>query len=241
MPLTLKNFYRQWWKPWANTRLYLPLNSTDNFTDKSWNSYTVTNVGNVQLGTYGWVDCAYFTSATNSYATLNNFAFNSDTNWTISFWEYYIDWQYPSTFASTSNVWFWKSFKIWPITNDQFAYEVSGANWDGWWTQSSLVVDNTMSYKNVRCHYCLVMDWVENNVAHFKAYINNNQVSHFDTWKWYYTSTRPNYCFGSDPYSWVGWRLWRFYLSNFIIENKSWTAQERSDYFDQTKSLYWIS
>ena len=36
-------------------------------------------------------------------------------------------------------------------------------------------------------------------------------------------------------------RHFQWGMSNVIVENKTWTQQEISDYFDSTKSLYWIS
>ena len=37
MPLTLKNFYKQWWQPWANTIAYYKFDSDLN--DSSWKVY----------------------------------------------------------------------------------------------------------------------------------------------------------------------------------------------------------
>ena len=60
MPLTLKNFYRQWWQPWANTTLYLPLNwdITDPYNQVTYNwvwtsSFATWNTG-VQAANFTW-------------------------------------------------------------------------------------------------------------------------------------------------------------------------------------------
>ena len=62
--------------------------------------------------------------------------------------------------------------------------------------------------------------------------------------------TMTQYATSSFNTNWTWYWLWglrsndttkQIAFSEYIIENKERTSQEVSDYFNQTKSLYWIS
>ena len=87
--------------------------------------------------------------------------------------------------------------------------------------------------------------WTIGNWYHVVGTQEGSTVKMYVNWTLIWTKTRPSY---STP-NW--WRLWaQFtaaaaakyvgYISNAILENKVWTAQEILDYYNQTKANYWL-
>ena len=62
------------WAPNENTVLYLPLDSTNTYQDKSLTPHTTSNNW-TQFGTYWWVDCASFNR---NYIQLENVAIDNE-------------------------------------------------------------------------------------------------------------------------------------------------------------------
>lgn len=203
------------WKPWANTIAYYPLTSTTTVNDMSGNNRNLTN-GWVSFWVYQWVDCAYMSSDVFLYNNSNywlswNFTANIWSFFTVSWSEY----RQPRFLWNNSwNIWIWyyESYKIW---YNPKATETNTTP-PSWWALL------TVSYDGVNS----------------KLYVNWNNVD--TTAKSWYT------------YAW--WPLWigryvtweaannrRWWLSEFILENKARTDQEVADYYNQTKWDYWIS
>ena len=203
------------WQPWANTIAYYPLNSTDNFNDKSGNWYNLTN-SNVTIWTYQQVSCAYFNW--NSYAT-NSSVVNGTTR-TLSAWVYI-------TTNTSSNMWVictWDTFNSfvglwvnswkWYITDRWYHDERWTISILNWWHLLTATITNWTTM-------ILYTDGVQN------ASYNFNRSSWNSITIWARTG------------SWTEKLTW--YVSEVILENKARTAQEVSDYFNLTKSQYWIS
>lgn len=236
-----------WWQPWANTMWYYPLTSTTSFNDQSWNNRHFTKVWTVNFWTYQWVDCAYFGGW---YWTISQFNVGSDTNRTISFYQYTLSnavWY--DTFADASNYWFWKSFKVWIWTNSSWKLraEIFWSNWD-WWATSSSLSYNEQIYTPDRAvynewvHCVMTFEVLTSEQAIMKLYLNW-QLCYSGTWnRWNKMSTRTwQHVMWSDPYDWIWGRLFYWWLSNLIIENKTRSLSDVEDYFDETKSLYFIN
>jgi len=214
------------WQPWANTIAYYPLDSTNTVNDLSWNNYTLaTTHTSPTFWTYQWVDCASFNWSSTELQTAS---VNPSVYWnqfTISFWLY-------STATNTdqipiNNTYYWWGYYNWCIrahSSSSYYYSFnlncnsSYKAWDGW---SNLVFtyDNgtIKSYTN----------WVYNNTWTLSLSLSNNWLFTIGTWH------------DENGDSWYCWYNWG--LSNIIVEDKVWTAQEVSDYFNATKWDYWIS
>lgn len=220
--VTPKDLGWWWWQPWANTLAYYPLSA--DFNDASWNGYNLTNSW-WSITTVWWVGCAYYDGSSYSLNTSNP----------IFSWTYTISvWRRP---ASTS----WVMWMVLAWTSS------TNVEWDFWWLQQSSWV-------------IWASDWYTLNRS-----VNSNFTVSADTW-YLLTTTVSNY---RDVTIYVNWALknslvrwnslynqtwvilwakkWNvysemstWYISNVIFEDKVWTVTEIADYFDQTKSNYWL-
>ena len=218
MPIINMVYKKKWkWKPWANTIAYYPLNA--NFNDYSDNSYTLTNDG-WAITPLSWVSCSYFTLNWKAYNNSVSFG----TTRTISLWF--------SPYQSGTNwvmVWTWWN---WSINTTVFAVAVWNnnsldiSNYYNKWVQSNTTIsDGSWNY------WCVVATW-----WNVKIYLNWTSVK---TSSFALNS-------GGRIMLWYRWDnggdgRYQWYLSNVIVEDKARTAQEVSDYYNQTKWNYWIS
>ena len=199
------------WQPWANTLLYVPMKS--DLTDHWPNQYTLTNNGVTLVQNQANIDVGYFDGSS--------------------------DITCPSSPTFTDfHVWFW--MKIQQVTNQIFVWQT---NWDIFFaTQSGMWIwiwrkwvawDSRVNYTfDGNTWYYVSFDKQWNN---FTISLNNSNIL---------TTTNSR----SYSLSWwfVIWSQWGNpyvlgYISDFIMESAAWSAQEKSDYYDLTKSNYWIS
>lgn len=217
------------WQPWANTLLYLPLNTTDTYTDKSWNSRTVTNYG-IQFWTYSWVDCAYFDNGSGDALVLGNFTLPSDL--TVSWWQYQT--QVPTDtdgktfqFEASSDAIFVGYTKWTSPQGLTFETKKNG-------TTATKTTWVNLTWKRVYCNF------TSNSSGSTLTTIDNGTTQ---TWTntWWHRSFTPtkmwlwNYPWRSPNRRRVG------YMSEFIMESTGWSATDITNYYNQTKATYWIS
>ena len=217
----LKNAYigEYGWKPWANTLLYMPLN-WDTKDEVSGNNGTWS--WNTQYQTLSsWLKVA--NCDTWSYILTPSISMN--TALTLNVWMYHIswdaivrcDWQenprnfYQSAISPTGAWWGWYYGST---------YYWWGLDWTNWWKN---IVLTCWSW------------WIDVYVNWTNIYHNWNITSF--VWKtqqrWINVDQSKNV--------WASWRIpWSWYYSNIIVENKVRTAQEISDYYNLTKSNYWL-
>ena len=217
------------WQPWANTIAYYPLTSTTTVNDMSWNNRTLTWTWNYAFGTYAWVDCCYFNvwmlSASipdiqdNDWFTLNIWyneksAPNYDNGWVLELAE--------NNYPDSPN---------WIVRTK---WRPNSSYWVVWyisWTLWNPIITTSFNWTLWAWHnYCYTQ---ENWIGVF--YTDGVQIW---TLTFPYNHTR-NMLHISRKTGYDRSIIW--YVSNAIYENKVWNAQEISAYFDQTKSLYWIS
>lgn len=206
-----------WWKPWANTVAYYPLNWNAN--DYSWNGKNGT-ASNITWNSWWDGGCASF-NGSNSY--INVPALSITNNLTISCW----------IKTTQSSIW-----EIIQMVNSawtqSFEFRVSSWKlnlwlWNSWyseqgWNSSSSI--NTWQWVNV------IVTKSGNN---YNLYINsvNDGVFTSSLWIWFNNNRIWLHTNGSNsPYNWL--------IDNFIIENKARTASEIADYYNLTKSNYWL-
>jgi len=205
---------KKWWKPWANTLLYYPLTSETTVNEKSWKNKDLTNTW-VTFWTYQWVDCAYFDG---SHFLKNETSYGLSWNFTASIWVYYTarwDYEQPRFYGDNSwNIWIW----ITPPSNYIW--------YNPRWSETSQILVSDSGWKLLT----VVYDW-----TNCKLYVNGANVD--TTAKSWYTYT--------DSKLWIGGYVpsplyWKWGLSEFILENKARTADEISNYYNSTKSKYWL-
>lgn len=222
----LKNWfiweYPERWHPWANTLLYFPLES--NAVDVV-NGVTLTSSWTTNYTTVGGVKSANFTKA--------NFLYNTSVNWLPS-WDV----------AKTMSVWIYaqgtNTFWVWIASYWADAEEPGSVFWLGLKPNSiDLVMTRAYSVSN---EHSLTQDQRTNSVMTYSNSLWTLYVNGVSQVTW--SETSPAYW--SKVY--IGQNLdWTstastFYgnLSNFILEDKARTATDILNYYNQTKSNYWL-
>lgn len=209
-----------WWQPWANTIAYYPLTSDTTVNDMSGNNRNLTNNW-VQFWEYAWANCGYFNWS--SYLAINSNPLTWSSDFTAVSWFYNTQnssgWQNSIAFWAPS----WSNaFSTW-INNSGRKLMVWGWNNDR----------DTWYVVPVNTWICCVMShswWT------IKTYVNWNLVNtstvSFNLW----SSKTRIWCWLSNDLDKFYWYIWEC-----IIEDKAWTEQEASDYYNQTKSnYYWL-
>lgn len=216
--------YVEWWQPWANTVAYYPLNSISTVNDMSGNNHNLTN-NNVVFWTYQWVDCWYFDSRWSSswLCWLYNSSFypwDSVATRTVSV-RFYASWNTvynnPRLMAPIA----WAKDKWNKIIAGRYNdWDIDWANFNVWeWTHVIFIWDSNN-------YYDVYKNWVLQHSNVYTAYLVQN--IYLTIW------TRENN--GTSR-----WDKRDGGISEVIIEDKRWTAQEVANYYNQTKSLYGIA
>ena len=227
--VTEKQVYPAWWKPWANTIAYYPLTSTSTVNDMSGNSRNLTNNWTL-FGTYGWVDCAYFdnTNSKKLYWTLPltwNQTFTVNVYVQRKWWIYTND--NPNIFTLGSIWTTWRCFWVWAEWNNYYyQFYTRGTDW------ISTTVNTLDTWE---------MLTVTNDGSKITLYKNTTQILQQSVTL---DVNDTKFTIGSFPTmaSWNGsWYRYNWYMSQFIVENRAWTADQIAWYYNQTKSLYWLS
>ena len=209
----------QWWQPWANTVAYYPL--VADFNDESWNNKDLsTYTWTPTITTLNWVSCAYYDWSSISRNTSISAPI---ANRTIMAWL--------NCTGSGRIMWVWSNVS---------------AYWDYWqsWLQlnNALCIDDTRDvYSTTQTlpswwfHLCLAQSWATCTMYINWQYIQeaNNMPTTWNsaTWTMVVLGGKANYSY-SEKYTW--------YISNAIVEDKTWNATEVSDYYNQTKWYYWL-
>lgn len=220
------------WLPWANTVAYYPLDSTNTTNDMkgSWTAYNLTNNWSVTFWTYNWVSCAYFNWWTWKYLTNASLSFWAYPQQTVSIW-FYTTSTDTTKYQVIYNIWtvsqnwllgsWYKHNTLWiSLSSWHSSYEVSqNINLSWWWHLLTNVTNWSVSKQYI--------DWV------FVQTFNNSL-----------SQTQTRICFGNTIY-WSNTapdvNQFSWYLSKCIVEDICWSAQEILDYYNQTKSIYWLS
>jgi len=230
---SLKNAYigEYGWKPWANTIAYYKFEW--DAKDYSWNSHNLTT-NNVTYVTNSWISktVAYFNWSsywTNSQAKSEQFSQKLTPSTFICWYKAEANgWSYPNRFwlvelfdndvSVYTRTWLitsWGSnadFKV--RANRDYAFN-TGVYPDVWWWWHCVVATIWEWYAKI------YLDWeFKNSNTYTTADITQNTrvlISSRDT---YYN------------YKW--------WIGDVIIESKVRTAQEVADYYNQTKTNYWL-
>ena len=211
-----------WWQPGENTIVYYPL--TENANDYSGNGYNATNYE----GTFSTQNWCYLWTITSRlelpsmtiWQTFTISAWLKLPNWQPTWdkeFDIYYDWSGSyRNILYRCNAW-WIDCYTWNNRTSHNAKTVSVAFWT-WW-------DNIILSKT----------WTS-----YSIYLNGNLLGTFSSAynvsiPWWSNSINIWHVSYSTSSSSAFW-----YVKDYIIEDKSRTVQEVADYYNQTKSNYWL-
>ena len=206
--------------PWANTLLYFPL---ENNAIDTVNNVSLTSSWTTNYTTVWWVKSAEFTKSNWLYNNNVNVIPQWDVAKTFSLW-LYTKWsnQGWSGIAQIWSAWAWNVFWLWNYT----------------WT-ANLIMTRYWSVSNT---YTPTL----NTWTHIVATYNNSIWKMYANWSLVVTWNT------TAPTSWYSLYIWQnawetyvagtYYwnISSVILELWEWTAQDVLDYYNQTKSNYWL-
>lgn len=219
-----------WWQPWANTIAYFPLNATSTVNDLSGHSYSLASNWNVTFWTYNWVSCCYINVGMLSCAINTT-----------------------SKSAITENIWYCEAdapnYDNWYIINIGYTNPTTSANcnwiirsngrpsWRIWFTgyvdETNWIYSSTTTYNPISTNTWYNLCYTYNGTT-LTLYVN---------WQAVWTASSS----WSTDFSYVSLsrsadldRSIKGYISNAIYEDIVRTAQEVLDYYNLTKSNYWL-
>lgn len=219
----------EWWQPWTNTIAYYPLDWDVN--DHSWNNRNMTvatgsmSYGNLTDGQY-WIFNGSTILTTYNMVSLNSgtltmrslYSNNRDglvfcNNYDVNNNSYYSNFM-----AIDSGTTMYVPYSEWSFGTTARLAATGTYSANQWYFQTLTSDGSTLSYY-------LNGQYVTSKSTSF--FMNMGNINQWCIWglkRW------------SQTYSILNW-----WVSNLIIENKCRTAQEISDYYNLTKSLYGIS
>lgn len=218
------------WQPWVNTIIYYDFEHTNwtAETNMAWiSNYDGTYQATPTISTLASGKKILTVNQDNALNTNNTLSTLDYDNSTINIWF--------NPVSITENFYFWQEW--WGV--QWWTIMCSDYRWSCWvclWVDANHM-SATLNYWN----------WqnivITNNWTNSTAYINGVQVWQTtmttSTWdKYFHVGGMNNYAVPSPQ---TATRLGKASFWSVIIENKSRTAQEISDYYDQTKWDYWIS
>jgi len=213
-----------WWQPGANTVAYWKFDW--DLTDEMWNYDLTAYDNNYTFDTLpDWVtQCVRKTVIWTSFASTLTDTAVFGGNFTLSF---YINF----TSINQVNRFMWCASNY---TNIQYEKH-SGTTWLQWYNNNEAWRTTWSWSPVVYTWYNIIITW---DGTSYNAYVNWVQLT--KTLAGIVSTGWDDFIIWNNvQYAEHNWMLWS--LSNVILENKIWTAEEVSVYFNQTKSLYWIS
>ena len=218
-----------WWKPSANTIAYYKFETDVN--DYSWNNRNLTNSW-VTFSDWYWI-----------FSTSNN----SSSQWPYASYSSWLTWY------KTISCWFYKTYDVnWMLAVWNSSWNISGwyfqlrtqnpngfsVSWSWWWSFNTDVTNSSYTVQKNKWHLVTFTQNVANN-----SWASSWTLKIYLDWVYYWTNA---HYFNRPIYRIWSWKDSSYYynfpwkLSNLIIESKEWSASEISDYYNKTKSKYWL-
>ena len=197
------------WKPWSNTLLYLPLNQNAN--DETGN-YTITNSNVTFSDNY-----AVFNGSSAKLVSTSNIALTWNPSFTFSMWIYH-------TRTNTDVI-----FGIWPRSAWKVVWIFLDSSKINIWKYNSWDISTTATVAtNTWINLIMTSDWTTTKIYSNWILIYNSNIT-YDIWSWILMVWANS--FDNSNYWW--WRI-----SKFILENKTWSENEITKYYNSTKANY---
>lgn len=219
-----KQVYPKTRNPWANTIAYYPLTSSTTVNDMSGNSKNLTNYW-ATFWTYQWVDCAAIYDRTKYISWDISTSVTGANPRTYNFWVYN-----SRATAYWEEKYFFNGVEY--NTNQMVLFFIDSWNdtvsqWGSWasfWT----------ALRQQWINLCLVYDG-----SKFTLY--RNWTQEWNSWTYTINTQGTTLRLWWPRVSWDSWwDKFEWYMSRFIFEDKARTAQEVADYYNLTKSNYWL-
>lgn len=218
------------WKPWSETIAYYPLTSETTVNDMSGNNRNLTNKWGT-FGTYEWVSCVYV-GGSSRYLYINDSwmpTWNSAR--TFAFWHYNLN-SSPTRNAEPFIVqWTLSTNKILMLytwdsgsssTNSYYNQITQYWTWATFWTSPrGEWVCNVVTYDWAK--FTWYVNWTSTGTWTYTIATNGTRLSIWCAVQW--TSV---------------WNAFNWYMSKVVLSSGVRTAQEISDYYNSTKSDYWL-
>lgn len=218
MPKVVRKFYRDGveykikfdksWKPGANTIAYYPLKNDANDYSGNWRNGTATNISFIS-----WYALWNWVNSRIT-STLTDDWIKTISLWVKRVWRQE-DWRFVASSWTSSNTGYHQSLALW--TDNKWSISTHDSNE----YVSDYVADNNWVY------LC----------ATFKSWENKLYINWEYAWTSTYTYSGLSSMFNLFARS-TNLDYFKWYISNVIIENKTRTSQEISDYYNNTKSNY---
>lgn len=216
------------WQPWANTVAYYPLDSANTVNDLSGNWYDLTNSW-ITFWTYQWVDCADLTTDVFAYS-VDAWLPSWSSARTVLFYFY------PTTITSDRyfmSYWEQDYYKFFAPRRASINPVIYWFMWYGsdidtsisWVASARALV--TLTYDGTDMN--MYVDWVNG----YSGSLTLNTTAVWNDWKFVVGCRLQS---DKSPWQYITW-----YMSKLIIEDRAWTQQEVTAYFNLTKWKYWIS
>ena len=220
----LKNIYigEYGWKPWANTLFYYPL--VENANDTSWNNRNWT-ASNTTFSSSNWAYFRWWYSAWSNWYVITP-TFTMWSTYTINTWLKAAETLSWNKEIDIHRRWTWGNLYVLFYINSSMIRCTLG-NWSNYGSDITSSYSLDTSWHNV----VLVREW-----WNVKIYIDWQQLA---SWNSTYSSDPQYFYIGNDASN-VAEYAWSSYFKDYIMENKAQTAQEITDYYNQTKSNYWL-
>jgi hypothetical protein len=217
------------WKPWANTVAYYPLNWDIN--DYSWNNRNLTvdtgsmSYGNLTDGQY-WIFNGNTVLSTSDIVPLNS--------GTILMWAFFgsvSDWNLLSNCKGTASR-NYANYGAIDWNNKIFFPYTEGS----WWSGNRLEVSQTWIVPT----NAWILHAVTNDGTTLSYYKNGSYITGKTSTMFLNMTDATLWCIWGLKYGSQYLSKLQGGMSNIIVEDKARTAQEIADYYDQTKSTYWL-
>ena len=211
--------FENWWQPWANTIAYYPLDSTNTVNDLSWNNHTLT-----ASWTYSFDSLAvHFSTIWDNYLICSDVAVITIAN--------NMTWQcWVKADDNSSKPCFWVMSAVTDCWWNATWNEASGAYRMECLAWSYSADSDVWDWTTWHLYTVVLANWV------FTLYIDCVPTATANNW-WTYAQT----LYLKINKIWWMTNRWKAQYSKFIIEDKGWTTDEMTAYYNQTKSLYGIS
>lgn len=226
-----KKTHRDWWQPNENTLLYVPFKSWRT-SDESLSPKTPLLNNHITTTTIWWVECmpsnrdswvSYYLWNNTKYTISMRVKFNDDNSWNIAY-DINNNWT-----SATTTIWYWIS--VWRWSNNSLTWNKNFWYYCHDWKAQQTWKDNPIwvLWDTVWHNITFTIDW--NKTIYYLDWVNKYNYTNA------YSSTYNQILIWRRNLQneWFSW-----YMSEFIVENKTRTSQEVSDYYNQTKSLYGI-
>lgn len=214
------------WNPWPNTIWYWTFDdqNANQITDVSWNNRNLT----------WWTMPTYsLVSWTNYAGNYSNVSGNTAQSWRLSPWGNYT-----------------LLVRVKPTTNSAcYVSEIYGASWSIenqdsiiYWYNSGKFEFYTFKTNNSD-RRVTIKSWASVNNWYLIWYTRSwTSVQTYANWQASWTLTLFSDSYGSLLYLWsaISWGRLPWQIWECVMENKVWTATEVLNYYNQTKSSYWL-